>query len=149
MAAALPALVGTQAGMMGLGMMQASSAAKTERQQGKLQAEMEDVAAAQRETDRKMDLARSISSIRAGAAASGITGEGSPLTLIGEAAKAEERDTQRDVFMTKMRKSSALIRSRMRSGQIMGQATMSLLQQGSQMAQLGMGKPKDTGGVVK
>lgn len=122
---------------------QASSAAKTERQQGKLQAEMEDVAAAQRETDRKMDLARSISSIRAGAAASGITGEGSPLTLISEAVKAEQRDTQRDVFMTKMRKSSALMRSRMRSGQIMGQAQLSLIQ-GAQQSAATAG-----GGVVK
>lgn len=122
---------------------QASSAAKTERQQGKLQAEMEDVAAAQRETDRKMDLARSIGSIRAGAGASGITGEGSPLTLISEAVKAEERDTQRDVFMTKMRKSSALMRSRMRSGQIMGQAQLSMLQSAQNTAQMG------AGGVVK
>lgn len=123
---------------------QASSAAKFERQQGKLQAEMEDVAAAQRETDRKMDLARSIGSIRAGAGASGITGEGSPLTLIQESIKAEQRDTARDEFMTKMRKSSALMQSRMRAGQIMGQAQLSILQNTQQAA---MSAP--TGGVVK
>ena len=123
---------------------QASSAAKFERQQGKLQAEMEDVAAAQRETDRKMDLARSIGSIRAGAGASGITSEGSPLTLIQETIKAEERDTARDVFMTKMRKSSALIQSRMRSGQIIGGAQLSILRNAQQSAE-----SAGSGGVVK
>jgi len=127
-----------------VGYSQASSSAKFERQQGRLQAEMEDVAATQRETDRKMDLARSIGSIRAGAAGAGITGEGSPLTLIQESIKAEQRDSSRDEFMTKMRKSSALMRSRMRSGQIMGNAQLSILQNAQQAAQTA-----GSGGVVK
>ena len=132
----------SQAGTAGLGYMQARSAAKFEREQGRLQAQMEDVAATQRETDRKMNLARSISTIRAGAAGAGITGEGSPLTLISEAIKQEQRDTERDLFNTRMRQQSALIRSRMRSGQILGGAQLSLLQQGQQAVQTHAGAIK-------
>ena len=36
MSVGLPSLMGAQVGMMGLGMMQASSAARTERAQGRL-----------------------------------------------------------------------------------------------------------------
>lgn len=132
--------------MSAYGYYQAEQSAGLEKQQGKIQAEMENVAALQRETDRKMELARSIGSIRAGAGAAGITGEGSPLTLIQENIKAEKRDTERDAFMTRVRSQSALMRSRMRAGAIKTEAAFRLIEAGKDAAQAGFGGGS---GVVK
>lgn len=100
------------------------------KQQGKIQAEMEDVAVMQRESDRKADLLRAISSQRARASGAGITMEGSPLSVIQEQIRQERTDTQRDLFNTQIAKQSAIYSSRLKSGALKKRSAFSLLQSG-------------------
>lgn len=115
-------------GLNALAYKQKTSEANLVKQEGKLAAEMEGVAALQRETDRKIELVKSISAQRARAGASGIdTNTGSPLALINQTIKDSQRDTERDAFNTKIAKQSALYRANARAGQIKGEAKLSLL----------------------
>ena len=110
--------------------MDLNSASAIERQ-GKLEAQMIDVAALQRETDRKSELVKSISSQRARAGASGITIEGSPLSVIQESIRQTEQDTERDKFNTSIAKQSAIYSAKLKSGALKTKAGLSLLQRGS------------------
>lgn len=122
--------------------MDAASLASTE---GNLAAEMQDVAALQRETDRKLDLARAISTTRAKASGAGIvTNVGSPLSIIEQQIEQEKIDTERDKFNAMISAQSARYQGAARAGQIRGQATLSLLR-GVEDAAMTAG----SGGVVK
>ena len=121
--------------VMALSAKQQHSAAKTTETHGKLRAEMEDVAAKQREVDRKEQLINSISTIRASSAGAGIDpGVGSPLTMIAETVRQEERDTARDKFNARMRATTEIFRSRARAGQLRGEAALSLIEAGDEIA---------------
>ena len=107
----------------------ASQAASLASREGDMAAEMEDIAAMQRETDRKLDLARAVSSTRAKASGSGIlTNVGSPLSVIEEQIRQEKTDTERDKFNTKIAAQSARYSAAAKSGQIRGAAGLRLLQ---------------------
>lgn len=127
--AALPVIV------QGLATANAFGEASMAEDQGKLEAQMADVAALQRETDRKSELVRAIGSQRARAGASGITIEGSPLSVINETIRQESVDTARDKFNTNITKQSALFRSKLKSGSIRARSGISLLGSGSDFMQ--------------
>ena len=115
-------------GMSLLAYKQQSSAAKLASTEGKLAAEMEGVAALQRETDRKLELVKAISSQRASASGRGIeVNTGSPLAVINNTIEDADKDIDRDRFNSKIAAQSALYRGAARSGQLKGQAQLSLL----------------------
>lgn len=98
--------------------------------QGDLQARMEDVAALQRETDRKAELTRAISTQRASASAAGITLSGSPLSVIREQINQEQRDTSRDRFNTSVNKLSSIYAARINASGMRTRGATSLLGSG-------------------
>ena len=117
--------------LTGLTVAQRFGAAKDARAEGKVAAEMEGVAALQRETDRKLELMKAISSQRARSGASGIDiSAGSPLSVISQQLEEEERDTQRDKFNTQIAQQSAKYRAQLKAGQLRGRAQKSLLAMG-------------------
>lgn len=66
-------------------------------------AKQEELAAIQREGDRKARLAEALASQNAAAGARGIAAfEGSPLTILQEDIRKEEKATQRDIFQTQL-----------------------------------------------
>lgn len=120
-----------QLGLLFLTARQMNSAAKNSVMEGKLKAEMEGVAALQRETDRKLDLVKAISSQRARFGSSGIdTNSGSPLSLINKTIEDADRDIDRDRFNAKIAQQSAIYRGKARSGELKGQAQLALLRGG-------------------
>lgn len=141
MATYLPAITSTAS------VAQTYSAQSTMEQQAKLKSELEDVAAMQRETDRKLELARAIGAIRAGAGAAGIgTQTGSPLTVIQESIRQSEEDQSRDEFNTLMRKQSEAFRIKMRAGEMWADRALSLV---SLTGESFAGVKKDKSGTVK
>lgn len=96
-------------------------------EQGKIEAEMEDVAVLQRESDRKAELLRAISSQRARTSGAGIAIEGSPLSVIQEQIRQERKDTSRDIFNTKIAKQSAIYSSKLKAGALKTRGAISLL----------------------
>ena len=132
-----------------LGYNQSLQAAKMASTEGKLAAEMEDVAAMQRETDRKLDLARAVSSTRAAASGSGILGNvGSPLSVIEQQIEQSQIDTERDKFNTKIAQQSARYRAAAQAGQIRGQAGLSLLKSGVNAASTISKKGFSVGSII-
>lgn len=128
-----------------LGFKQQMAAAKLASTEGKLAAEMTDVASLQRETDRKLELAKAISTSRASSSARGIVGNvGSPLAVIEQQISQEKTDTHRDKFNAKIAAQSALYQGYARAGQIRGQAQLSLLKAGESAA-----TSAASGGVIK
>lgn len=124
---------------------QSRQAAKMAETQGELAAKMEDVAAMQRETDRKLELARAVSSTRAAAAGSGILANvGSPLSVIEQQIEQEKTDTERDKFNARIAAQSARFRGAAEAGQIRGKAAISLLRSTSENIQTAV-----TGGTIK
>jgi hypothetical protein len=78
----------------------AGAIAKMEAETG---ARSEELAAIQREGDRKGRLSQALATQAAGAGASGISAfEGSPLSILQESIKTEETATQRDTFQTRL-----------------------------------------------
>ena len=79
------------------------TAASQAEAEGKIAAQQEELAATQREADRKERLASAMASQIAGSGAKGVLAfEGSPLTILQEDVKREEVATQRDVFQSKL-----------------------------------------------
>ena len=113
------------------------SAGKTAAKEAELSAQAGEVAATQREVDRKERLAKAIATANANAGAAGIAAfEGSPLTILQESITAEETATERDLFNTRI--SALTTRSRGQTAKRAGQigATSSLLQGAGRAAQL-------------
>lgn len=118
-----------------LSFKQQMDAGSMAREEGKLAAEMEDVAAMQRETDRKLALASAIGTARAGAAGAGIAiNTGSPLTAMNEMVRQSNVDTERDQFNSRVAALTARYRGAAQAGQIRGQAGIGLLRAVEQKA---------------
>lgn len=103
------------------------SAADGVEREGKLEAKMADVAALQRETDRKSELVKAISSQRARASGAGITMEGSPMSVIEESIRQTGIDSERDKFNTTVSKQSSIYKAKARAGAIKRGATIKFL----------------------
>ena len=113
------------------------SAGRTAAKEAEISAQIGEVAATQREVDRKDRLAQAMATANAQAGASGIAAfEGSPLTILQESIQAEETATERDQFNTRIAALSTKARGQTakRAGQL-GAAT-SLLKGGSDVLQL-------------
>ncbi len=134
MAAALPfvAAAGT--------LLSAGSQIKAGRDAAKeaeLSAQTAEVAATQREADRKDMLAKALATANAQAGASGIAAfEGSPLTILQQSIENEQTATERDMFNTRI--SALTTRAKGQTAKRMGQvgAASSLLKGGAAAAQL-------------
>jgi hypothetical protein len=113
------------------------TAGKAAASEAKLTARTQELGATQREADRKERLASALATANAQAGAAGIAAfEGSPLTILQESIKAEETATERDQFNTRI--ASLTTRARGASAQGASQlgAMTSLMQGGSNTAQL-------------
>ena len=86
-------------------------AGKQSAREAELSAQTEELAATQREGDRKERLAKAMATANAQAGAAGIAAfEGSPLTILQESIRNEETATERDRFNTRI--SALMTRSR-------------------------------------
>jgi hypothetical protein len=113
------------------------SAGKAAAKESEITAQTQELAATQREVDRKERLAKAMATANAQAGASGIAAfEGSPLTILQQSVEAEQTATERDQFNTRI----AALTTRARGGTAQAQANVgaftSLLSAGSQQAQL-------------
>lgn len=102
--------------------------------EGEAAAKQEELAATQREGDRKARLAEAMASQIATSGASGIASfEGSPLTILNADIAAEEQATQRDVFQTRLRAKSLRARGKMAEKFSKQQAKLGLIGSVGQM----------------
>jgi hypothetical protein len=98
------------------------------RGESKVAAQQEELGAVQRESDRKGRLAEAMASQNAAAGASGVAAfEGSPLTVLQEDIKTEERATQRDKFQTKLGAATTRARGKIAQTQAKTGASIGLL----------------------
>ena len=82
---------------------QQARAGKQTLREAELTAQTEELAATQREGDRKERLAKAMATANAQAGAAGIAAfEGSPLTILQESIRSEETATERDRFNTRI-----------------------------------------------
>jgi hypothetical protein len=105
--------------------------------EAEITAQTQELAATQREADRKERLARAMATANASAGASGIAAfEGSPLTILQQSIEAEQTATERDAFNARI--GALTTRARGSSAQAQGRlsAAGTLLQGGSNIAQL-------------
>lgn len=117
-------------------------AARSEKEQSKTAAKAEELAATQREADRKKRLAIALSSQTAKAGASGILPfEGSPLTILEEDIQSEKVATERDKFNTRLSQMTGLSRGKARSRQLRQKAGFGLMSDVTTIAPTF--KPKD------
>lgn len=107
---------------------QRRSAAKIQEGEAEVSAKSEEVAAIQREADRKGRLASAMASQTASAGARGISVfEGSPLAILEEDIRREEVATQRDIFQSRLGALTTRARGKIRSSQIKTGAAIGLL----------------------
>ncbi len=105
--------------------------------EAELSAQTAEVAATQREADRKDMLAKALATANAQAGAAGIAAfEGSPLTILQESIKAEETATERDMFNTRISTLTTRARGQTAKSQAQLGAATSLFKGGAQAAQL-------------
>ena len=113
------------------------SAGKQTARESELSAQTAEVAATQRETDRKERLAQAMATANAQAGAAGIAAfEGSPLTILQQSIENEQTATERDQFNTRI--SALTTRARGKSAQGIARigAASTLLTGGATAAQL-------------
>ncbi len=114
--------------------VQAGRAASKE---AELTAQTQELGATQREVDRKERLATAMATANANAGASGIAAfEGSPLTILQQSIEAEQTATERDAFNTRIGALTTRARGQSAQSQARLSAAGSLLQGGSNIAQL-------------
>ena len=105
--------------------------------ESELTAQTQELAASQREVDRKERLATAMATANANAGASGIAAfEGSPLTILQQSIEAEQTGTERDAFNTRIGALTTRARGKSAQSQARLSAAGSLLQGGSNIAQL-------------
>lgn len=112
-------------------------AGKTAAKEAEITAQTQEIAAIQRESDRKNRLAEALATANAQAGASGIAAfEGSPLTILQQSIENEQTATERDLFNARL--STLATRSRGQSAKRSSQigAATTLLKSGAQVAQL-------------
>lgn len=134
-------------GVIGAG--QTRSAGKIAEMEAKTEAAQIETAAAQREADRKERLARAVSSQMAAGGASGLTFEGSPLSVLEEDVRREKEATQRDTLMAQVGAQSARARGKVARAQARGAAVLGLLKTGSDAAKMMTPAPKKTPAPVR
>jgi hypothetical protein len=105
--------------------------------EAEITAQTQELAATQREVDRKERLATAMATANANAGASGIAAfEGSPLTILQQSIEAEQTATERDAFNTRIGALTTRARAKSQQGQANLGAATSLLQTASNQAQL-------------
>lgn len=120
---------------LGMQYQQTRNAATAAKQEGEFAAKQENLAAVQREADRKERLANAMASQTASAGSRGVAVfEGSPLSVLQEDIRREEVATERDVFGAKLAASTAKIRASNLSKALKTQANIGLLTGISDMA---------------
>ncbi len=101
---------------------------KIARGEAEVAAKQEELAAVQREGDRKNRLAEALASQNASAGARGVAAfEGSPLTILQEDIRKEQKATERDVFQTKLSAMTTRARGRLAERQAKTEANIGLL----------------------
>ena len=132
-AAALPALVASTL----LSTASQVSAGKSAVKEAELTAQTQELAATQREGDRKERLARALATANAQAGAAGIAAfEGSPLTIIEQSITNEQTATERDQFNTRIAALTTRARGQTAKRASQFGAATTLLSGGSKAAQL-------------
>ena len=132
------ATLAISAGAAGASFKQSQRQADAMRREAEISAKQEELAATQRESDRKARLVEALASQNAAAGGKNIKAfEGSPLTILQEDIRREERATERDQFGANLSAMSERFRGRNRSGQIKSQATTSLLSKAPAMVETG------------
>jgi hypothetical protein len=112
----------------------AGAIAKMEAETG---ARSEELAAIQREGDRKGRLSQALATQAAGAGASGISAfEGSPLTILQESIRTEETATQRDVFQSRLEALTTRTRGKVSKKQASSSAKIGLIGDMGKAAQI-------------
>lgn len=110
------------------------------------QAKQIELAAIQREADRKGRLASALASQIASAGARGIAAfEGSPLTILQADIEAEERATERDVFQTRLAALTTRTRGRVSQSLLKQQAKIGLA---SDIVQIGQQRAAAAAGAT-
>ena len=113
------------------------SAGKQSVRESELSAQTAEVAATQRETDRKERLAQAMATANAQAGAAGIAAfEGSPLTILQQSIENEQTATERDQFNTRISVLGARARGKSAQGIARIGAASTLLTGGARTAQL-------------
>ena len=140
--AAIPAILA-----VGTSLLQARSqivAGKVQEAEAETAARQEELAAVQREADRKGRLSRALASQIATTGAGGLASfEGSPLTILQESIETEERATERDVFETRLAALSGRARGKVARRAAREQALIGLAGSLTQAAKT-FPAPKDT-----
>lgn len=126
-----------QIALAALSFSQQRAAGDIAREESKVEASQIETAAAAREADRKSDLARAVASQSAGTGASGITFEGSPLSVLQEDIRREEEATGRDKFQARLGAQAAKTRGKVAKSQARGLAVTSLLKTAADVVQTG------------
>lgn len=139
------AVAGVGASLVGFG--QARTAGKIAQSEAEIGAQSEELAAIQREGDRKSRLAQSLATQTSGAGASGISVfEGSPLAALQESISAEETATERDKFTSRLKAMTLRAQGKVAKSQASGRAITGLLGDITKAASLGMLAPAGGGG---
>lgn len=120
--------------LAGASAMQQRSAGKIAEMEAKTEAKQIETAAAAREADRKEDLARALASQAAGAGASGIVFEGSPLSVLEEDIRREKVAGEREGLTAGLGAMAARTRGKVASRQATAGAGVSLLRQMTESA---------------
>lgn len=107
--------------------------------EAKVEAKQIETAAAAREADRKEDLAKAIASQSAGAGASGISLEGSPLSVLQEDVRVEGVAARRDAFQTRLGAQAARTRGKVAKRSARGEANLTSFRQAGERATGGTG----------
>lgn len=107
---------------------QQKAAGDIARGESKVAAQQEELAAIQREGDRKDRLAQALASQNASAGAKGIAAfEGSPLTIMEEDIRREEQATQRDIFQSQLKQQTIKAQGKVAQNQARFGATVGLM----------------------
>lgn len=135
MAAAAPLLLGTAVGTSLIQFQATRNMGKVQELEAKTAAKSEEVAAVQREADRKSALADAMASQIASAGARGVSAfEGSPLSIMQEDIRREQTATERDILNTKLGAMTLRARGSAARSMARTQATLGLLSDFTQLA---------------
>jgi hypothetical protein len=123
------------------------TAGKIAEGEAKTAAKSEELAAIQREGDRKSRLASALATQTARAGAGGISAfEGSPLSVLQESIRVEETATERDTFQTRLGALTTRARGSIASSKAKAEATVGLIGSFGKAASLVKFAPSGGGG---
>lgn len=132
----IPLLIATVASSL-LSAKQKSDAGAIAKFEAETGARSEELAAIQREGDRKGRLSQALATQTAGAGASGISAfEGSPLSVLQESIRNEETATQRDTFQSRLEALTTRTRGTVSRKQARASAKIGLIGDVGKVAQI-------------